>query len=262
MTATRCGVLLVVFLAAGAGCKKKTEEASTGSGSAGSDQGSGSAMAGGGSGMADSDSGKRMSHHAGNCPSTVALSKTTAEVKDKAVLVTITSDDKDAIAAVQTRTDELLAGRAEHKADSGMEHKHNGERGGIMGLCPVYVPPGATAVATKQANGVVVAITADDTAALKTEIDGRVAKAAAWVTANIQTGDKNNQGGVGGGRNDEGMNHSGQGDGKGIERKQGGGGSGGGSGGGDGTGGGGGKGTGGGGGGGAGGGSAGSGKTP
>ena len=77
--------------------------------------------------------------------------------------------------------------------------------------------------------------------ALKTEIDGRITKSADWVKSNIQPGDKGNQGGVGGGKADEGMNHSGSGDGKGMQRKKGDG-----TGGGAGTGGGGGKGTGGG----------------
>jgi hypothetical protein len=253
------------------GCKKKNKEAEgTGSGSAmmaGSDMGgagSGSAMmAGSGSAMAGSDMGSgsaaamagsdmgsgagsdnAMAHHAGNCPSTVYGSTTKAEVKGKDVVVSITSDDKDAVMAIQKRTDELIKSRTEKK-EPGTAHDQRGTHGQVVGLCPVHVPEGATVKAKHEKNGVSVTITPKDNVdALKTEIDGRITKAADWVKANIQPGDKGNQGGVGGGKADEGMNHSGSGDGKGMERKKAGDGKGGGAG----TGGGGGKGTGGGGG--------------
>ena len=90
-------------------------------------------------------------------------------------------------------------------------------------------------------NGAVVTIAAKDAAALKTRSTAAFKEAADWAKANIPAGVKGTQGGVGGGKNDEGMNHSGKGDGKGIERKHGDG-----QGGGGGSGGGGGKGTGGG----------------
>jgi hypothetical protein len=263
--------LLTLALAVGAGCKKKTDTATEGSGSAamagsgsaamagsgsamaGSDMGSGSAMAGSaagsGSAMAGSGSGAGagsaetlMAHHAGMCPSTVFGSTTKAEIKGKDVHVTITSDDKDAIAAVQKRSDELLAAHKDKKAP-GAEHDQKGDHGGSMGLCPVYLPDGATAKAKHEKNGVVVTITPKDKPdALKTEIDARIQKSADWVKANIKPGDKGNQGGVGGGKADEGMNRSGSGDAKGMQRKK----DGNGSGGGKGTGGGGGKGGGGG----------------
>ena len=222
---------VVVFVLAALGCKKH-DEGSTGTGS----------------GSATGSANPAKPHHAGNCPSTVARSATSAAMDGSNVAVTITSDDHDAIVAVQKRTDELLAGRTEHHTDTGTDHKQNGEHGGAIGMCPVYIPEGATATAKHLDNGVVVSITAKDAAALKTEIDGRIQRAADWAKANIPAGDKGTGGGVGGGKNDEGMNHSGKGDGKGIERKHG-------------TGGGGGMGSGGGGGGGTGGGS-GSGATP
>jgi hypothetical protein len=65
-----------------------------------------------------------------------------------------------------------------------------------------------------------VSITAQDPAALKSEIDGRIQRVTDWVNANIPSGEKGTQGGLGGGKNNEGMNHSGKGDGKGVERKQ------------------------------------------
>jgi hypothetical protein len=168
-------------------------------------------------------------------------STTKAEVKGKDVVVTISSDDKNAVMAIQKRTDDLLKQRAEKK-DVGTAHDMKGTHGQTIGLCPIHIPEGATAKGKHEKNGVVVTITPKDKPdELKTEIDGRITKAADWVKANIQPGDKGNQGGVGGGKAHEGMNHSGSGDSKGMERKKG-------EGGGGGTGGGGGKGTGGGGG--------------
>ena len=260
--------LLACSLALGAGCKKKKAEttgdmgsgsaamvasgagsadmgsAAMGSGSAatmaGSDMGSGSAAAMAGSDMAGSGD-AAMSHHAGNCPSTVLGSTTKAAVKGKDVVVTITSTDKDAVSAIQKRTDELLKARLEKK-EPGTAHDQRGTHGQSIGLCPLHIPDGATAKGKHEKDGVQVTITPKDNVdALKTEIDGRIQKAADWVKTNIQPGDKGNQGGVGGGKADEGMNHSGKGDGKGMERKKGDG-----TGGGAGTGGGGGKGTGGG----------------
>src|SRR5262245_17680692 len=126
-------VLLAVALAT-TGCKKKenkpTDNAGSGSamvgsgsdmgsGSAaagsGSDTGSGAAMAGSGSAdtgagsaMAGSGDGPAMTKRAGNCPSAALGATTKAAVKGKDVVVTITSTDKDAIAAIQARADELL----------------------------------------------------------------------------------------------------------------------------------------------------------
>lgn len=215
----------------------------TGSGSAamaGSDTGSGSAaMAGSGSGDATT-----MAKKAGNCPSTVFGSMTKAEMKGKDVVVTITSDDKDAIASIQRRAEELVAEKKDNAAAGG-GHDSKGAHGGASGICPVYVPEGATAAVTKDAKGAVVTITAKDKPEdLKKEIDDRVTKSAEWMKANVKEGDKGTQGGVGGGKGEHGGNHSGEGDSKGVEHK----GSGKGGGGGEGTGGGGGKGTGGGGG--------------
>jgi hypothetical protein len=261
--------LLACSLALGTGCKKKKADtggdmgsgsaamvasgagsadmgsAMAGSGSAavmaGSDTGSAAAMAGSASGSGAGSDAAAMAHHAGNCPSTVLGSTTKAEVKGKEIVVTITSDDKDAVAAIQKRTDELLKARMEKK-EPGTAHDQRGTHGQSIGLCPVHIPDGATAKGKHEKNGVSVTITPKDGVdALKTEIDGRIQKAADWVKTNIQPGDKGNQGGVGGGKADEGMNHSGKGDGKGMERKKGDG-----SGGVKGTGGGGGKGTGGG----------------
>jgi hypothetical protein len=269
----RIAMMLLAGALAVAGCKKKTETTTTegsgsaamgsgpamgsgsgggmmGSGSAamgsnnpgtpmaGSNAGSGSAMAGSGSAMgADATA---MAHHAGNCPSTVLGSTTKADVKGKDVVVMITSGDKDAVTAIQKRTDELLAGHKDHKTPSA-EHTQKGEHGGSMGLCPIYVPEGATAKSKHEKNGVAVTITPKDKPdALKTDIDGRIQKAADWVKSNIKPGNDKNQGGVGGGKAYEVMNHSVSGDGKVLERKKAG------DGGGKCTGGGGGKGTGGG----------------
>jgi hypothetical protein len=271
------GIALVALtLALGTtGCKKKAVESGAGSDGSGSGSammngsgsgetmgsGSGSAMAGSGSAtdgsgsaaMAGSGSAAgsgsdanaaAMAHKAGMCPSTVELSTTKAEAKGGKVMVTVTSDDKDAIAAIQKRTAELLKEKADNMGTSGKtsnEHDQKGAHGGGMGLCPVHVPEGATAAAKTEAKGVVVTITPKDPKdadALKSDIDGRITRAAEWVKANLKAGDQGTTGGVGGGSGKHGSNHSGSGDAKGKERTGGGSGAG--------TGGGGGKGTGGG----------------
>jgi hypothetical protein len=181
----------------------------------------------------------------------VSGSATKAELKDGKVLVTITSADKDAILAIQTRAAELVKEKTDGGAP-GDGHDQKGTHGGGMGLCPVHVTDGAKAEVKNEKDGVVVTITPKEKPELlKTEIDARITKAADWVKANIKEGDKGTQGGVGGGGGDHGMNHSGDGDGMGKDKGPGSGGGGGkgtGGGGGAGTGGGGGKGTGGGGG--------------
>jgi hypothetical protein len=211
--------------------------AGSGSDAAGGATGSAAAAASAGSG-AGAPAAEAMSHRAGMCPSTVLGATTKAAVKGKAVVLTIASTDKDAIAAIQKRTDELLAEKRD--APTGVGHDMKGTHGGSQGLCPVYVPDGSKAAAKRAAHGVVVTITPKEKPdELAKEIDGRIARSADWVKANVKEGDKGNQGGVGGGNGDDGSNHSGKGDGKGRERKKGGGG-------GKGTGGGGGGGTGGG----------------
>jgi hypothetical protein len=172
--------------------------------------------AGSGSGA----SAEGMAHRAGMCPSTVLGATTTSAVKGKSVVVTIESSDKDAIAAIQKRTDKLLAEKKPVAAAT-MGHDQKGTHGGTQGLCPVYVPEGASAKAKHEAKGVVVMIMPKDKPEeLGKEIDGRIAKAADWVKANVKDGDKANQGGVGGGKGDDGSNHSGKGDGKGHDRKK------------------------------------------
>jgi hypothetical protein len=217
--------------AAGSATGSAMESGSAAMGSAGAGSDTGSAAAGTGSdtgsaamgSAAGSGDGATMTHHAGNCPSTVfgSTTKVTAE-KDTAVVVTITATDKDAIKAIHTRTDELLKGKQDKKG-TGTTHDQKGTHGGADGLCPVFLAEGSKAVAKRDPKGVTVMITPKDKAtvpALTKEIEGRVEKTAAWMKDNVKPGDKGNAGGVGGGKNDEGMNHSGKGDGKGIERKK------------------------------------------
>jgi hypothetical protein len=218
--------------------------AGSGSDMAGSGAGSAAAGSGAGSGAGSADA-QQMAHKMGNCPSAVLGATTKAEVKGKDVVVTITSTDKDAIAAIQKRADELLAEKQDGAGSAGGGHDAKGTHGGVSGSCPVYVPEGATAKAKKEKNGATVTITPKDKPEeLKTAIDARIAKTDAWVKENIKPGDKGNMGGVGGGKGEHGANHSGEGDSKGAERKKAGGGADTGGGGGKGTGGGGGKGTG------------------
>jgi hypothetical protein len=228
--------------------KKKTTDTGTASGSpmagSGSDTmaGSGSdTMAGSGSDtMAGSGSAAddTMTKKAGNCPSTVFGSTTKAELKGKDIVLTITSDDKDAIATIQRRAEELLAEKADGAGSGGGAHDQKGSHGGERGICPVYWSEGGKASSKKDAKGVVITITPKDKPDdLKKVIDERITKTADWVKANVKAGDGGNEGGVGGGEGDHGGNHSGSGDGKGKDRKDG-------TGGGAGTGGGGSKGTG------------------
>jgi hypothetical protein len=108
-------------------------------------------------------------------------------------------------------------------ASGGGGHDQKGTHGGGSGICPVYVPEGATAKVTKDAKGVTVTITPKDKPEdLKKEVDARITKAAEYLKANVKEGDKGTQGGVGGGKGEHGGNHSGQGDAKGTERKAGG----------------------------------------
>jgi hypothetical protein len=191
---------------------------------AGSGSDSGSAAMGSGAGSGSDMAGvEPMAHRAGMCPSMVFGATTTSAMKGKTVIVTIESTDKDAIAAIQKRTDELLAEKKNPPAGNG--HDMKGTHGGEQGLCPVHVPDGAKATAKHEAKGVIVTITPKDKPAdLAKEIGDRITKATTWVKANVKEGDKGNQGGVGGGKNEDGSNHSGKGDSKGQERKKGGGG--------------------------------------
>lgn len=257
---TAMTLLALSLLLGGSACKKKEKTSAgqmgsgsaavTGSGSAagsGSDAmatGSGSDMAGSGSAdMAGSGSAAaEMTRKAGNCPSTVYGSTTKAEVKGKDIVLTITSDDKDAIASIQRRTEELLKEKADN-ASGGGAHDQKGTHGGNLGICPVYFGEGGKATSKKDAKGVTITITPKDKPEeLKANIDTRITKSADWVKANVKPGEQGTQGGVGGGKGDHGGNHSGSGDSKGKERSKDEGGKGGGMG----TGGGGGKGTGGG----------------
>jgi hypothetical protein len=218
---------------------------SAGAGSAGAMTGSGTGdMAGSGAGSAGAMGATpatdepQMQKNAGNCPSMVFGAVTKAEVKGKDVVLTITSEDKDAIASIQRRAEALLKEKKDPATGAG--HDQKGSKGGGEGLCPVYYGEGGVAKSKKDKKGVTITITPKDKPdELKTTIDERISKAAAWVDKNIKPGAEGNKGAVGGGKGAHGGTHQGEGDSKGKERK-------GGTGGGAGTGGGGGAGTGGG----------------
>lgn len=253
--------LLAVALAVGStACKKKDKaQPATGSGSAmagsgsaavasgsaavgsaadtGSAAAAGSAAAGSGSDtVAATPTEPEMQKKAGNCPSTVFGAITKAEVKGKDVVLTITSEDKDAVMAIQKRTELLL--KEKQDGATGAAHDQKGTQGGGKGLCPVFWGEGGTAKSKKDAKGVTITLTPKEKPEdLKAMVDDRITKAAAWVDKNIKPGDAGNTGGVGGGKGAHGSQHKGAGDSKGKDRKDG-------TGGGAGTGGGGSKGTG------------------
>lgn len=177
-------------------------EGSAGSGSAmeGSAGSAGSAMEGSAGSAAEgsgAEGGATMTHKAEKCPSTVAGATTTASVKGKDVIVTVTAKDKAAIAMIQKRADESVKPKTEAKEPSA-EHTQQGVHGGTAGICPVYVPTGATAKVKHEKAGVVVTITPkekpDD---LKKDIDDRITKAEAWAKENPSGGDEGGGGGKG-----------------------------------------------------------------
>ena len=148
----------VLALASTMACKKKPKDAPApapvaDAAMAGSDNmgsaGSGSDMMGsGGSGSDSMGSGsageQAMSNQAGNCPSTVFGATTKAEVKGKDIVLTITATDKDAIAAIQTRTTALLKEKAD--GGKGSAHDQKGTVGGGKGICPVHFGDGGKGV--------------------------------------------------------------------------------------------------------------------
>ena len=167
-----------------------------------------------------------MSKKAGNCPSTVFGATTKADLKGKNIVLTITSDDKDAVASIQRRTEELLKEKSDGGGGGGTgggggAHDGKGSHGGAVGICPVHWEAGGKATSKKNAKGVVITITPKDKPdELKKVIDERITKVDEWVKANIQPGDEGNTGGVGGGKGEHGGNHSGHGDSQGKERNQ------------------------------------------
>ena len=203
-----------------------TGSASAASGSAGSGSDSGSAAQGSGAGSGSAD--EAMSHHAGMCPSMVANSTTKADLKGKTVVVTVTSDDKAAIAEIQKRAAELVKERAD-AAKAGTTttpsvHDQKGTAGGTKGICPVYVPEGGKAEAKTDPKGAVITITPKDKPdELKKVIDDRIPKAADFVKSGGAgkkgdgTGGGNGTGG-GGGKGDGGGGGKGTGGGSGAKK--------------------------------------------
>ena len=66
----------------------------------------------------------------------------------------------DAIAAIQKRSDELLKEKVAPHPTAGAMHDQKGGHGGGIGLCPVYVPEGATASAKTDKKGAPISIKA------------------------------------------------------------------------------------------------------
>ncbi len=228
-------------MAGGAAAGGSAAMAGSGDMAGGAAAGGSAAMAGSGdmAGGAAAPTEPEMAKKAGNCPSMVFGAVTKAEVKGKDVVLTITSEDKDAVASIQKRAEALLKEKQDGGAGAG--HDQKGTHGGGTGKCPVFYGEGGTAKSKQDAKGVTITITPKiKPEELKATIDERITMAAAWVDKNIKPGAEGNQGGVGGGKGAHGGTHQGAGDSQGKERK-------GGTGGGAGTGGGGGAGTGGGG---------------
>lgn len=253
------GISLLAFtvaLATTAACKKKNAEPGAGSGSgttgsaetgsasgsatgsasgsatgsaAGSDTGSaagsgsdaGSAGSGASAGSAAPDGSTAMTNKGGNCPSLVSGATTTAKVEKDVVVVSITSTDKDAVAAIHKRAAALIKEKADSTGRTGGGgHDQKGTHGGAGGICPIYFSDG-TGAATNDTNGTIVRMVprAGTAAELKQKIDDRIAKSAEWVKANVKDGEQGTTGGVGGGEGKHGSVHAGSGDGHGKDRK-------------------------------------------
>ncbi len=104
------------------------------------------------------------------CPGMMTGAHTKVVVTGSDVVVKITSDDKDTIAAIQTSTDELLAMKSDDM------YNVKGPHGAAIAPCPLYVPEDATAKATHEKDGITVTITPKDKPDdLKKAIDERSA---------------------------------------------------------------------------------------
>ncbi|MCE9573509.1 MAG: hypothetical protein K8W52_10150 [Deltaproteobacteria bacterium] len=244
-------VLILSTATATVGCKKKADGGGAASGTAaasGSDTGAGAGTASGsaGSGSASgAGSGTasgtepsvntppvvvdapapvdatNMMHKAGNCPSTVVSAQTAivepAKGKDdKAVTVSVTSKNKEAVWAIQTRAKHLA--EVQNAPDGTIDHSGKGTGGGGTGLCPI-VTKSTTITVTEIADGVTIAIapSGDLTRdALSAEVASRIAKATGFTEQTAKPTDTyGGTGGIGGGAGKHGGNRLGKGDGSG-----------------------------------------------
>jgi hypothetical protein len=90
-----------------------------------------------------------------------------------------------------------------HHGEAGDEptpgHDQKGTHGGGIGICPVYVPEGATAKGSPLANGVAIKITPKGNAdELEKDIEGRIARSTEWMKTNNGSGGGKGTGGGGG----------------------------------------------------------------
>jgi hypothetical protein len=201
--------------------------AGTGAGSMAGSAGAGS-MAGSGAGseVATGDPGAggtgTLTNKLGNCPSAV-VGATTAIVDDPAaagkLVLHITAKDADATSTIRRRLTHLV----EVQAAPDAEIKHTGDgTGGGAGLCPVITTKDVTVTAADIEGGSKVTLEPQagaDLAALRKEVEDRIAKTAGWAEGHLTgTPHSGGGGGNGGGKGDHGGNHSGDGDGRGKQK--------------------------------------------
>lgn len=162
-----------------------------------------------------------MMHKAGNCPSTVVSAQTAvvdpaAAKNDKAVVVSVTSKNKEAVWAIQTRAKHLA--EVQGAPDGTIDHSGKGTGGGGTGLCPI-VTKNTTITVTNTADGVTIAIapSGDLTRdALSADVASRIAKATGFTEQTAKPTDTyGGTGGIGGGAGKHGGNRVGKGDGTG-----------------------------------------------
>ncbi len=162
-----------------------------------------------------------MAKRAGNCPSTVADSKTelTEATPEGRITLAISSDDAKAVATIRSRTKHLV--EVQDATDAKIEHTGAGTGGGGIGLCPV-VTQGTKVSFTEGDKGVTVTLEPSSPevgAKLKAEVEARIAKSADWLAKNVKDAadPKGTIGGTGGGTGKHGANRSGKGDGSGVD---------------------------------------------
>jgi hypothetical protein len=162
-----------------------------------------------------------MANKAGNCPSAV-VGATTALAADApaapgTVVLTVTAKDPAATETIRKRAAHLVS--VQGAPDAEVKHTGDGTGGGGMGKCPVLTSKDVKVTAEDMEGGskVTIALVAGgDAAALKAEVEKRIAATAEWAAQNIKATDSSGGGGgVGGGKGDHGGNHSGKGDGQG-----------------------------------------------
>lgn len=160
-------------------------------------------------------------NRAGNCPSAVVGAETTvlAADKDKPATVSLSIVAKEAAATDTIRKRVAHLVEVQGAPDAEVKHTGDGTGGATQGKCPVVTAKDLKVSAVDMDGGSKVTIevaAGGDAAALRAEVEKRIAATGELVNTTIKPTDASGGGGgVGGGKGDHGGNHSGDGDGQG-----------------------------------------------